>query len=166
MPLALLRNKHAYAAKQKLVILHMPVTSRAGSSLMGGQRGDFDAFVHYGDSFGGDSASDQALCNILAVGHKPFDRRVARTRNPTTSQWEANPARQKKRQLLVGAGQPSRRQSVGLVQVRKVEAVVREQSAYLRGCSSAQTQLPYFVNGNSRFQAACRQRRIARGHQL
>src|ERR1700746_3936742 len=92
MLLAFFRNEDSDAAKQKLILLHAPMTSRLVSLLQGRQRRNFHAFVHDGNSFGGNSAIHQALRDILAVGDKPFDHRVSLSRNPALSQWKTNPA--------------------------------------------------------------------------
>src|SRR6266700_4777291 len=115
MPLAFFWNKHADAAKQKLTILHAPMTSRVVSSLRRGQRGNFHSLFHDGNSLRHDSAINQTLRDIFAVGYKPFDRRVPRLRNPALSQWKTNPARQEKRQFLVGADEPCSCQRMRLV---------------------------------------------------
>src|ERR1051325_8035978 len=134
MALAFFRNKNTDAAKQKLVVLHAPIFPRAASAFERSQGQDFHSFIHDGNSLWRDSAIDEALRDILAIRDKPFDRRVARPRNPTFSQWKSDSARQKNRQPFVCACQPCRGERLSLVEMHKLEAIACQQSADGRGC--------------------------------
>src|SRR5260370_12907570 len=83
--LTLFRNKHAGATEQKFVIFHPPKFSCGMSLIWRRQVRDFDPLIYDRYSFPSDSRIDQALCDILAVGHKSLNRFIPSPRTPASS---------------------------------------------------------------------------------
>src|SRR5690242_10161393 len=92
VPLAFLRCKYTDAAKQKLILLHLPMFTRLLSLLWRRQMRDFHSFIYDGNSFRSDTRIDQALRNILAISNKSRDRSIARMRSPAFSKGKSDPA--------------------------------------------------------------------------